>query len=85
MPVALDFSSLNPNTSADPLLNHVNTMCGIAFFNEYAFLFPNRANMVIKVLLVTTVLLAQGYVNSRVYANNSPIPFMEYICTLSFV
>lgn len=40
MPVALDFHSLNPNTSADPLLNHVNTMCGIALINEYVFVFP---------------------------------------------
>lgn len=82
MPVALDFHSLNPNTSADPLLNHVNTMCGIALFNEYVFVFSNRVSMVIKVLLVTTVLLAQGYVNLRVYANNSLILFMEYISML---
>lgn len=85
MPVALDFHSLNPNTSADPLLNHVIMLIqcvALHFFNEYAFVFPNRVNMVIKVLLVTTVLLAQGYVNLRVYANNSLILFMEYIITL---
>lgn len=37
-------------------------MCDTAlfFFYDYGYIFPNRANMVIKVLLVTTALLAQG-------------------------
>lgn len=72
MHLALGSHSLSPNTHyiQFPLESSKHKHFPLLFF-WWLCIFPDRANMVIKVLLVTLALLAQGYVNFRIYSNNS--------------